>query len=275
MAKTSFLKIVYFDESFVADFMQISAGGELKRTTEFVAEVNAEVEVDGDVKASVNEEKKGLPKLFSFLSGIEASANGGISGEIAHKKDRIVKNILENTLLADFVALLEADERRSNKNKKCEGIKIFKNITVRPGVNSLTYFMLIAPFFNILEAKIPLKGDDGQDMFLDLTKIEESIEKGRGYYEFIATIEGKEVVLRFNRSAFRNNYTMSDLPKMQLTFYAIRVGEIDKTDLSAEKEFEFGTSQVSQRINYSDLNNQTIRDSKAEVYDVVLAGVVK
>lgn len=68
---------------------------------------------------------------------------------------------------------------------------------------------------------------------------------------------------------------MSDLPKMQLTFYAIRVGEIDKTDLSAEKEFEFGTSQVSQRINYSDLNNQTIRDSKAEVYDVVLAGVVK
>ena len=40
MADTSFLKIVYFDESFVADFMQIIAGGELKKTTEFITEVN-------------------------------------------------------------------------------------------------------------------------------------------------------------------------------------------------------------------------------------------
>lgn len=273
MDKTNFLKIIYFDESFVADFMQISAGGDLKRTTEFVSEVNAGIEADVDAKVGVSKEKKSLPKLFSFLSGIEVSADGSISGDISHKKDRIVRNILENTLLADFVALLEADERRS-KNKKCEGIKIFKDITVRPGVNSLTYFMLIAPFFNILDIKIPLKSDNGQDMFLDLTKIEESIEKGRGYYEFIATIDGKDVVLRFNRSAFRNNYTMSDLPKMQLTFYAIRVGEIDKTDLIAEKEFEFGTNKVSQRINYAEIHNPPVKDSKVEVYDVVLAGVV-
>lgn len=55
-------------------------------------------------------------------------------------------------------------------------------------------------------------------MKIDITKIEEAIEKGRGYYEFVATIDGKDVILRFNRSAFRNSYTMSDLPKMQLTY---------------------------------------------------------
>ena len=33
MENTNFLKIVYFDEAFVEDFMQIIAGGELKKTT--------------------------------------------------------------------------------------------------------------------------------------------------------------------------------------------------------------------------------------------------
>lgn len=35
MDSNNFLKIIYFDEAFVADFMQIIAGGELKKTTEF------------------------------------------------------------------------------------------------------------------------------------------------------------------------------------------------------------------------------------------------
>ena len=36
MSSTSnvFLKIIYFDEMFVSDFMQVIAGGELKKTTE-------------------------------------------------------------------------------------------------------------------------------------------------------------------------------------------------------------------------------------------------
>lgn len=44
MENTNFLKIVYFDEAFVADFMQIIAGGELKKTTEFITEVNSGIE---------------------------------------------------------------------------------------------------------------------------------------------------------------------------------------------------------------------------------------
>ena len=70
----------------------------------------------------------------------------------------------------------------------------------------------------MIDGELPFKTTDGDAMKIDITKIEEAIEKGRGYYEFVATIDGKDVILRFNRSAFRNSYTMSDLPKMQLTY---------------------------------------------------------
>ena len=43
MGNTNFLKIIYFDETFVADYMQIIAGGELKKTTEFVTEASSEI----------------------------------------------------------------------------------------------------------------------------------------------------------------------------------------------------------------------------------------
>lgn len=273
MDKTNFLKIIYFDESFVADFLQIIAGGELKKTTEFITEVSAGIEGKAEAEVEVSTEKKGLPKIFSFLSGVSLSASAEGNAEMSRKRDRIAKNILENTLLADFISILEADTRRT-KNKRCAGIEIFKNITVRPEVNSLTYFMLIAPFLNMLDGSMPIKTDDGQEMNLNLKKIGEAINEGRGYYEFMADIDGKEVILRFNQVAFRNNYTMSDLPKMQLTYYAIKVGSIDKNDLRVEKEFEFGAVKFSKRLDYTGANSSNAA-AKVDVYDVVLAGVIE
>lgn len=274
MEKSEFLKIIYFDESFVADYMQIMAGGELKKTTEFVTEVNSEASTSATASLEISTEKKGLPKLFSFLSGI--SGKVGTSGEIDYSKsqDKLAKNILENTLLADFVALLEGDKKRS-RNKRCSGIEVFNKITVYPEVNTFSYFMLIAPFLQMLDGKIPLKLDDGQKYELDLSKIENAINKGRGYYEFIAQVQGIEKVLRFNLSSFRNNYTMSDLPKMQLTYYAIKVGKIDKKDLQVEKEFEFGANKISKRADYAGISEEIKETNMLDVYDVVLAGVVE
>lgn len=274
MEKPNFLKIIYFDESFVADFMQIIAGGELKKTTEFITEVNSELEGNAGVAGGIGTEKTGLSKIFSFLSGATLTAEAGASANLSRKTDRIARNILENTLLADFIALLEADNRRT-KNKRCAGIKIFPKVVVRPEVNSFSHMMLIAPFLSMIDGEVPFKTGDGDAMKIDITKIEEAIEKGRGYYEFVASIDGKEVVLRFNRSAFRNSYTMSDLPKMQLTYYAIRVGQIEKTDLQVQKEFEFGMTKVSKRVDYTAASEGGNTNSEIEVYDVVLAGVLE
>ena len=71
MSSTSnvFLKIIYFDEMFVSDFMQVIAGGELKKTTEFISEVNSEIEGKAGVEAAIGTEQSGLSKFFSFLSG--------------------------------------------------------------------------------------------------------------------------------------------------------------------------------------------------------------
>ena len=137
MDSNNFLKIIYFDEAFVADFMQIIAGGELKKTTEFITEVNSGIEGNAGIEAEIGTEKNGLPKIFSFLSGATINAEGGINANLSRKSDRIAKNILENTLLADFISLLDADKRRT-KNKRCNGIKIFPKVVVRPEVNSFS-----------------------------------------------------------------------------------------------------------------------------------------
>lgn len=270
----NFLKIVYFDEAFVADFMQIIAGGELKKTTEFITEINSELAGEIGAEANLRNEKSALSKVFSFLSGVTLSAEGSIGVNGSKKSDRIAKNILENTLLADFITLLNSDKRRT-KNKRCEGIKIFPKLIVRPEINSFSYIMLIAPFLSMIDGELPFKTNDGEAIKIDITKIEEAIEKGRGYYEFVAIFEGKEIILRFNRNAFRNSYTMSDLPKMQLTYYGIHVGKIEKNDLQVQKEFEFGTSKVSKRLNYAMNSEENRATNEIDVYDVVLAGVLE
>ena len=274
MDNTNFLKIVYFDEAFVADFMQIIAGGELKKTTEFITEVNSGIEGTAGIEGGIGTEKNGLSKIFSFLSGATLNAEAGINANLSRKSDRIAKNILENTLLADFIALLDSDKRRT-KNKRCSGIKIFPEVVVRPEVNSFSYMMLIAPYLSIIDGELPFKISESDAMKIDITKIEEAIEKGRGYYEFVATVNRKDVILRFNRSAFRNSYTMSDLPKMQLTYYAIRVGQINKSDLQVQKEFEFGTVKASKRVDYASASEEGSTATEIEVYDVVLAGVLE
>lgn len=274
MENTNFLKIIYFDEAFVADYMQIIAGGELKKTTEFISEVNTGIEGNAEATIGINPDKSGFSKIFSFLSGTTINAEAGVKGDLSRRSDKIAKNILENTLLADFIALLAADKRRT-KNKRCSGIKIFSDVVVKPEVNSFSYMMLIAPFLSMIDGEFPFKTEDGQVFKIDVNKIEGAIEKGRGYYEFIATVGGQEIILRFNRNAFRNSYTMSDLPKMQLTYYAIRVGEIEKSDLQVQKEFEFGTTKVSKRVDYTSISEDIDDATGIVVYDVVLAGIVE
>lgn len=274
MENTNFLKIIYFDETFVADYMQIIAGGELKKTTEFISEVNSGIGGSVDAEGKIGSENSTLSKIFSLLSGASLNVNAGINANISKKSNSVAKNILENTLLADFISLLDADKRRT-KNKRCDGIKIFSKVVVKPEVNSFSYIMLIAPFLSMIDGQLPFETSDGYSMKVDITKIEEAMKKGRGYYEFVANADNKEIILRFNQNAFRNSYTMSDLPKMQLTYYAIHVGKIEKSDLQMEKEFEFGTTKISKRLDYGSESQNNPLNNKIEVYDVVLAGILE
>jgi hypothetical protein len=68
---------------------------------------------------------------------------------------------------------------------------------------------------------------------------------------------------------------MSDLPKMRLTYYAIHVGQIEKSDLQVQKEFEFGTTRMSKRVDYTSVSEGGFVASEIDVYDVVLAGILE
>lgn len=272
MDTDNFLKIVYFDENFVADFLQIIAGGEMKKTTELMKELDWTFDANANAEANVGKEPKSLPKLLSFLSGVSIKGGGQISADVSKRTNRIAKSIIENTLLADFVDMIKSDSRRT-KNPKCAGIEVFRKVSVRPEKNSFTFIMLIAPYTNMLDGKVNIAGTDREPFTLDITKIGEAVEQGRGYYEFIADTEKKEVILRFNSTAFRNHYTLSDLPKMLLTYYAVKVGRTTRRSLQLEQEFQFGTQNSAKRLNYID-DNSANKDEELEVYDVVLAGVV-
>lgn len=266
-----FVKVIYFDESSVTDYMQIISGGELKKTTEFITSISAEADAGLNMEAKVGTEGKNIPKLFSFLSGISFNANAKGNADMNGKKEKIAKNILENTMLADFIDLINKDSKKKDKNKICLSIELFENLTMYPEPNSFSFFMLAAPFFTMINGDISIPNNSGNDFKIDISKIEEAIARGRGYYEFVSMIDDKETIFRFNSSAFRNNYTMSDLPKMKLSLYAIKVGQTDKRKLDISSEFEFGIINKG-RTSY--LEETTEEDSKElDVYDVILAGV--
>ena len=66
---------------------------------------------------------------------------------------------------------------------------------------------------------------------------------------------------------------MSDLSKMELSLYAVKVGKtsLDKLDISTE--FEFGVKEVK-RLDYAAQKSGEIEEKKVlDVYDVLLAGI--
>ena len=260
-----FVKVIYFDEGSAADYMQITSGGELKKTTEFITDVTGDAGASVEVEVNANSKGKGLPTLFKALTGFGVEA----------KKEKIAKTILENTLLADFVELIDSDsKKKKDENKKHIAIKQFENIKLFPQANSFSYFMLMAPFFTMIDGNVPIDGGNGEKFTLDVSKIEEAISRGRGYYEFISTINNEEKIFRFSSMAFRNNYTMSDIPKMQLSLYAVLVGSIDKKKLDLTSEFQFGV-MVKDRIEYDGSTTENQQTNQIEVYDVILAGIAE
>ena len=266
----NFIKIIYFDESTVTDLIQIVNGGNMKTTTDFITDIESELKGNAEVGVSVDtNQSKGISKVFSFLSGINVEASADAGGNISRKKDKVVKNILENTILTDFLQMLKKDGKR--KNQKFSAIKEFENLELYPGENSFSYIMLVAPYMNMIDGKMQLDGKER--LQVDLSKVEETMEHGRGYYEFIGKQADKPIVFRFNYKAFRNGYTMSDLTKMQLSLYSIKVGKTTFEKLDISTEFEFGTKK-KQRIEYdAALSNNDAVTQEIDVYDVLLAGI--
>lgn len=255
-------KIVYFDEESVTDYVQIVAGGKLEKTTELLKESERNLSAEGGATASV-----GITGIFKALMGFEAKAKVDINTDISLSTNRMVKNILKNTILTDFLDVLHSEKG---------DIKKFKDYRIRAQKDSLSYIIMISPYMTMLkgEAGIP-----AGDFNIAIDKMDNAIKSGKGYYEFIGDSGAEEVVLRFNIDSFKNNYKITDILKMNLSIYAIKVGmtTLDKLDIKYELSIDENNSNKKDNPSYdkNDKSSDKEKYDKKEmgVYDVLLAGV--
>ena len=151
----------------------------------------------------------------------------------------MVKNIMKNTILTDFLKIVDDDSAKKSASKTARGA---------------------------------IKRFDGY-----IISAEKALKNAKGYYEFVGTKGKSKVILRFNINSFKNGYTISDLLKMNLSIYAIKVGRTSLDMLDVSKELEMDVSIIP-KDNPSYEGSNEVEDNAAsqkilDVFDVLLAGV--
>lgn len=264
-------KVVYFDEDSVTDYVQIVAGGSLENTEELLKgrEVTEEQEVQANAKG-------GIGGVFKALLGWEANASAEISAGLAFNSNKMVRNIVKNTILTDFLSILEDKgtlQRRTSRLPKGT-IKKFKDYVITAEKDSLSYMVMVSPYLSMLKTGSAISAGE---FSIAIDKLDNALRNAKGYYEFIGTKGKSRVVLRFNINSFRNGYTISDLLKMNLSIYAIKVGKTTAEMLNVNKELGMDVSILPKdNPSYegeSSNEEEATASQVLDVFDVLLAGV--
>lgn len=243
------IKVVYFDEEAASDYITIHNGGQIDWTTTENKEKLAKIigEIDAQAKGSVN--------VFSLF---KASMSGKANAMVDAETNKIFERTLRNTIITDYLSIASKDD----------SIHCFKNAGVYAPEESVSLYKMYASYLNVVPK---------DQMPIDVNELNKAILGERGYYQMLLNNEEKPTsVLRFNNAAFKNNYSLADLSKMNLSYYAVKVGACTLDQLSLENEFSNNIPKhnhidVADVIDGVDLNNE---NDALDMYDVVLAGVV-
>lgn len=263
-------KIVYFDEESVTDYVQIVAGGELENTTELLKSRD----IQEDQLAQANG-KIGISGIFKALLGWEANVSAEVSAGLSFNSSKMVKNIVKNTILTDFLKIIEDSSTGKSASRLPKGtIKQFKGYKISAEENSLSYMVMVSPYLSMIKSGSSIPAGE---FSIAIDKLDNALRHAKGYYEFVGTKGRSRVILRFNINSFRNGYTISDLLKMDLSIYAIKVGRTSLENLNVNKELGMNVSIIP-RDNPSYENNAETEDASSnspilDVFDVLLAGV--
>lgn len=262
-------KVVYFDEDSVTDFVQIVAGGQLEKTTELLNQSQDKGEADISTKARI-----GLSGVFKALVGIEGSASIGASMGTSFNSNEMVKNIVKNTILTDFIDLVSEYSKEESKRKEKNIIKKFSVYTISTPKDSLSFVALISPYLSMLKSGSLVEAGEFN---IAMDKLDNTMKNAKGYYEFLGEKNENRVIFRFNIKAFKNNYKATDLLKMDMSVYAIKVGKSSLAKLNFNGEFELDQSTISKdNPEYTKEEEQNFPKEyyeELDVYDVLLAGV--
>ena len=187
--KTEFLKIVYFDEAAAQDYVDVTNGGRLDWSTqenkEKIAKIVAEIEAQA---------KSG----FNILNYIKATFQGKVDASASAELTSAFDKTIKNTLLTDYIQAASKDEH----------VKKFENSGVYAPENSISMYRMYSSYLNIVpKEQIPI----------DLEGLNNALLGERGYYQMLLNSEKEpSCVLRFNINAFKNDYSLADLSKMNL-----------------------------------------------------------
>lgn len=268
--KSRLCKIVYFDEESVTDYIQIIEGGKLEKTTELLNETTDKGQAEVDTKTSV-----GIGGILKALVGFEVKASVDAELETSFNTNQMVKNIVKNTILTDFIDLIdELSSEEKDGVKNSGAIHKFTGYKVYASKDSMSYVALISPYLSMLKGGTDIPAGEFN---IAIDKLDNTIKNAKGYYEFVGTCNDEQVIFRFNIKSFKNNYKAIDLQKMGISIYAIKVGKSSIEKLNFNNEFEI-------EENYSRKGNPEYEKKQKEpedesmkkeldVYDVLLAGV--
>lgn len=240
-------KIVYFDENSATDYLTILNGGSLVISDSEEEKVgsNAEIKVGAKLKMLFN-------SLFvSGSANLDSNIGAYTSGE------NFIKTTISNTTLSDFIDAVTIDA--------CD-IKCLKGYSIYVMPNSIAYFQTITPYLAMTEGQFHIDGD----FAINMNKMYDTLRLGKGYYELLAVNGIEKAIFRFNNAAFKNNYGISDLVQMNLSFYGVEVGT------GKEDQFDFSKMFSDEGKVITDFEQVvTDRDENKllPIYDIILAGV--
>lgn len=246
--KPKMIKVVYFDEVAATDYITIQNGGQIDWTTTENKEKLAKIIAEIDAQAKGN---------FNLFSYIKASISGHTNANFDASTSTLIKSTVTNTLLTDYIMMASKDNN----------IHQFHNDGVYAPQNSVSMYRMYSSYLNIVpKDQIPI----------DLEKLNNAIFHERGYYQMLLNSEKEpSCVLRFNINAFKNDYSLADLSKMNLSYFGVKVGQCKNEQLSLEKEFEI--QQPDKVPDVKEIVTGNATESKVnllDVYDIVLAGVM-
>lgn len=263
-------KIVYFDEESVTDYIQIVEGGKLEKTTELLNETNDKGNGNISGKGSI-----GIGGVLKALVGFEVKTSIEAQLETSFNTNQMVKNIVKNTILTDFIDLIDGISiEETEKNQRNGAIHKFTGYKIYAPKESMSYVALISPYLSMLKGGTNIPAGDFN---IAIDKLDNTIKNAKGYYEFVGAFGDKKVIFRFNIKSFKNNYKAADLQKMDISIYAIKVGKSTIEKLNFNNEFEL-EENYSRKDNPEyekrerEREDETIKE-ELPVFDVLLAGV--
>lgn len=287
-------KVVYFDEESAGDYLNIADKGITKQNTE--KSTNKQVIRSLAIKTRLSLVFSATT-LIAIVTGLAFSnyilrVISGILGVIAaianmtpitldflrsqNREDKeLTSTQVTSTILSQF---LEKQEKERQDEKEGQIICI-RPTSVQIEENSFSFIKFYEPMLKMIT--LNLEG-------IDMSKFGDVMKEAKGYYELKANMiknpSGEEnyYILRLNAETFRNNYKLTDLLHMGLTYYGIKVGKmsLDEMDVQHMLNIKEKSSITPQQAYSAIKQEKSISEVEAanknreyDIIDVILAGV--